>query len=412
MSPVRKLGVIAMAVLALTLAACTSSAVATSTTSSTGSTTTAPTTTTTPRYSSIYPVAISFSDAEHGLLLVQGCGTSICRSWVEITADGGEHWLQRAAFSTYPAADYDYGQGVVIKNPNQSGADAAFLASASGGWAYGPGLFVTRDGGRRFRRVKVRAAVLAVAAFGDHVWVLEQRCHLVKETHATLTACARTVLLNGPSDGDGLRPVAKQPPGFPPTPGDESGTQFPLEIVQAEPNLLVLAGVFFLDVTTDGGRTWLQSRYPCRQPYANGDWPGFPAVDPSGSLWLICAGAPRMGFQRKQLWRSFDSGKSWVGPFQLSPGGYAVGLDAVTPTEAWAYGGRAPIFHSVDGGRSWKAMLVGRFNNATGGPRGFSAVGVEDAWNVAPQVRSTPFPTELLRTVDGGRSWTSIQLRA
>lgn len=399
----RKFGVITI-VMAATLAAGTSSAVATSPTPALRASSAVPSTTNAAGLSSSYPSAISFSDGEHGLLLLQGCGASICKSWVEITADGGKHWQIRPTLVTEPAIDSTYGPGVLVKNPNRSGIDAAFLTSASDGWAYGPGLFVTRDGGRQFRRVRVSAGVLGVAASAGKVWVLEQRCFIVKQKHATVTACAGSVLLTGPADGTSLRPIDQQPPGFPLAPGYYQGTQFPLEILHAKSNLIVLAGAFGLDVTTDGGRTWRQVRYPCRPPYANSDWPGYAAVDPSGSLWLVCAGAPGAGFQRKQLWRSYDAGRSWLGPYQLSPDGYADTLDAVSSTTAWAYGARAPVFHSTDGGRTWKAMLVGRFNNATGGPRGLDAIGPDDAWIVA-------FPTKLLRTVDGGRRWSSVLLR-
>ena len=403
MKAVRKLGLVMLMAMATALSAGTTSAMATSTTSVKVASV-VPSTTTAAGLSLSYPIAISFSDGEHGLLLLQGCGTSICKSWVEITADGGKHWQIRPTFVTEPAIDSSYGQGVVIKNPNRSGVDTAFLASASDGWAYGPGLFVTHDGGRQFSRVKVSAGVLGVAASAGKVWVLEQRCFLVKQKHATATECARSVLLTGPVDGMTLKPVAQQPPGFPLETGYPPGTQFPLGIVHAKSNLIVLAGVLGLDVTTDGGRTWRQIRFPCRPPYANSDWPGYAAVDPSGSLWLVCAGAPGAGFQDKQLWRSYDAGRSWLGPYQLSAVGYADTLDVVSSTTAWAYGPRAPIFHSTNGGRSWKMMLVGRFNNATGGPRGFGAIGVGDAWIVA-------YPTELLRTVDGGKTWSSVQLR-
>ncbi|MGD0084926.1 MAG: hypothetical protein ABSD78_17275 [Acidimicrobiales bacterium] len=403
---VRRFAGTGLASLAVALAACTSSTPATSTTSTLPSTT-VPATTAVPATTLTNPVAISFSDVEHGLLLMQSCRGSSCTSWVEITADGGDHWQARPAFVTYSTTENP------AQNPNRLGVDAVVLASARTGWAYGPGLFVTHDGGLQFTRVKVSAAVLGVAALGSQVWVLEQRCFVVKQGGNSTDACGRSVLLTGPASGDTLSPVADQPPGFSLAPGYEEGTQFPLEIVSVEPNVAVLAGVFGLDVTTDGGRTWRQASYPCRSPYDSSDWmPGSVALDPGGSLWLVCAAGPGAGFQRKQLWRSFDGGQSWLGPYQLSSVGYADTLDAVTSTAAWAYGGRAPIFHSTDGGHSWTPILASRFNSGTGGPRGFSAIGPDDAWVVAPQSQSAPLPTELFRTTDGGRTWVSLQLRS
>jgi photosystem II stability/assembly factor-like uncharacterized protein len=338
------------------------------------------------------PVAISFSDAEHGLLLLQGCSASVCTSLVEATTDGGKTWKARSAFLAYPTTASTHVQG----------ADAVVFGPARDGWAYGPGLFVTHDGGSHFRRVKVSAPVLAVAAAGGQVWVLEQRC--------SRNACGQTVLLTGPATGDALRTVSG-PPGFPLRPGYVQGQQFPLAIVGAKRHLLVLGGAFGLDVTRDGGRTWRQSRYPCQGAYVNSAWtPGVVDLDPSGSLWLMCAGQPEGGYQPKQLWRSFDGGENWLGPYQLSAAGYADSVDAVSATEAWAYGDHS-ILHSADGGHNWSATLVNGFNGGTGGPIGFSAVGPDDAWAVVA-TRYTSLPTELYRTTDGGRAWTLVKVRA
>ena len=342
--------------------------------------------------SSPSPVAISFSDAEHGLLLLQGCSASLCTSLVEVTTNGGKNWKPRPAFLAYPTT----------ASTRVQGADAVVFGSARDGWAYGPGLFVTHDGGRHFHRMKVSAPVLAVEAAGGQVWVLEQRC--------SRNSCGHTVLLTGPAGGNTLGPVT-EPPGFPLGPGYVQGQQFPLAIVGAERHLVVLGGVVGLDVTTNGGRTWRQSRYPCQGPYVNSaSAPGAVDLDPSGSLWLMCAGQPEGGYQPKQLWRSLDGGRKWLGPYQLSAHGYADSVDAVSATEAWAYGDHS-ILHSADGGHNWRATLVIGFNGGTGGPIGFSAVGHEDAWAVVP-TRYTSLPTELYRTTDGGRTWSLVKVRA
>ena len=62
--------------------------------------------------SSLYPVALSFSDAEHGLLLLQGCSASLCTSSFDVTIDGGKNWKPRTAFLTYPATASTHVQGV------------------------------------------------------------------------------------------------------------------------------------------------------------------------------------------------------------------------------------------------------------------------------------------------------------
>jgi photosystem II stability/assembly factor-like uncharacterized protein len=85
---------------------------ATAATSAPESSRTAAMATTVRSNSSAYPVAISFPDPAHGLLLCEGCTTSICEAWVETTTDGGEHWQAQAPFVAYPATDYITVQGV------------------------------------------------------------------------------------------------------------------------------------------------------------------------------------------------------------------------------------------------------------------------------------------------------------
>jgi photosystem II stability/assembly factor-like uncharacterized protein len=55
--------------------------------------------------------------------------------------------------------------------------------------------------------------------------------------------------------------------------------------------------------------------------------------------------------------------------------------------------------------------MFGYFANYAG-PQAFGAFGPKDAWVVAPQEEATPFPAELWRTTDGGRTWAEVQLEA
>jgi hypothetical protein len=247
--------------------------------------------------------------------------------------------------------------------------------------------------------VKVSADVLSLAASGGRVWVLEQRCFAVTKKGYSTENCARPVLLTGPADGDSLSPVVNQPPGFSSESGGYGG-----EFVLAGSHVEVPAGIFSLDITTNSGRTWRRSQYPCRSLYATSDrQPGSIGLDPSGSLWLICSQGPTAGYEPKQPWRCIDGAQRWFGPYRLESLGYADTVVPVSSTEAWRYGGRSQIYHSNDGEHSWKAML-GSFANY-GGPQAFGVFGLEDAWVVAPQEIDTPFPAELWRMTDGGRAW-------
>jgi photosystem II stability/assembly factor-like uncharacterized protein len=364
--------------------------------------------------SEVAPVAMTFVDTAHGFVLSQGCTKSVCEAWVDATADGGERWQAQPAFVAYQAADnvktaLPESQ---VPNPDRLGADGLVFMSAEDGWAYGPGLFVTHDGGREFRRLNVSSPVLGVVASGGRVWVLEQRCLPANQSNdgGWPSKCDRSVLLSGPVGGDSLSPVGGQIPGFPLAPGAMDGSQFPTEIVHANSILAVLAGPYGLDVTNNGGRTWRRASYPCKGMYggnvvSSGWGPGSVAMDPTGSIWLVCAGEPGAGQQPKQLWRSLNNAKTWLGPYPLSWSGYADTIYPVSSTVAWNYGSRAPVLRSTNGGHTWKALLESVFNDAEGGPAAFSAIGTQDAWAIP----SDQVPTEVLRTTNGGRSWQSVK---
>ncbi len=364
--------------------------------------------------SQVAPLAMTFVDTAHGFVLSQGCTKTVCEAWVDATTDGGDRWQPEAAFVAYPAADNVKTAlpDNPVPNPDRLGADRLVFVSANDGWAYGPGLFVTHDGGREFRRLNVSAPVLSVEASEGHVWVLEQKCLPADRNNdgGWSSKCDRSVLLSGPLDGDGLSPVAGPIPGFSLASGSMEGSQFPTEIVHTSASLAVLAGSYGLDVTESGGRTWRRASYPCKaMSRANvvlGGLVGSVATDPTGSIWLLCAGEPGAGQQPKQLWRSFDNAKTWLGPYQLSWAGYADTVYPVSSTVAWNYGSRAPVLRSTDGGHSWKALLESVFNDAEGGPAAFSAIGTQDAWAIP----SDQVPTEVLRTTNGGRSWQSTKV--
>jgi photosystem II stability/assembly factor-like uncharacterized protein len=357
---------------------------------------------------------MTFVDAAHGFVLLQGCTESTCESWVDVTGDGGERWKAQPALVAYLAADNlktALPDGPV-PNPNKLGAASLVFTSANDGWAYGPGLFVTHDGGREFRRLNVSAPVLSVVASEGRVWVLERRCLPANRNRdgGYSNMCDRPMLLSGPVGGDSLSPVVGQIRGFPLASGAMPGSQFPTEIVHASSKVAVLAGPYGLDVTNNGGRTWLRASYPCKGMYggnvvSSGWGTGSVAMDPTGSIWLICAGEPGAGQQPKQLWRSPNNAQTWFGPYPLSWSGYADTVYAISSTTAWNYGSRAPVLRTTDGGRTWRPLLESVFNDAEGGPAAFSAIGTQDAWAIP----SNQVPTEVLRTTNAGRSWQSVK---
>lgn len=125
---------------------------------------------------------------------------------------------------------------------------------------------------------------------------------------------------------------------------------------------------------------------------------------------------------RGHILRSADGGATWA----QAPSPVSSDLTAVfmlTPELGWAVGHDAVVLATRDGGASWERQLDARTlrrSRATGGPAAAGAGAVPDASDSLLDVffedprqgwAAGAFGT-LLRTEDGGRTWTRCQARA
>jgi hypothetical protein len=97
------------------------------------------------------PASASFLSAATGYVL-GGLGCRIqraCTARLVATADGGAHWhfLKAPVVRLFNSAAGTRGQG--------SRVSSVVFASRRDGWLYGPGLWSTRDGGARWRRISL-----------------------------------------------------------------------------------------------------------------------------------------------------------------------------------------------------------------------------------------------------------------
>jgi hypothetical protein len=108
--------------------------------------------------------AIAFPGRDTGIVAFTGyAGASMTvRSWLESTADGGRVWV-----AGRPASGQD--------QPGAQGGLA--FASARQGWAYGPDLFFTRDGGATWRPERTPFPLVGpVAVAGTSTWIVGHAC--------------------------------------------------------------------------------------------------------------------------------------------------------------------------------------------------------------------------------------------
>ncbi len=111
------------------------------------------------------PDATSFVSPTVGFVLgTEGCAPGqACRVHLLATGDGGARWHAVAA----PDVKLDGG-----RKAGSARVGSVLFASRDVGWLYGPGLWVTRNGAARWRRLTVPGAVLAMAAGSGRAYAI------------------------------------------------------------------------------------------------------------------------------------------------------------------------------------------------------------------------------------------------
>jgi photosystem II stability/assembly factor-like uncharacterized protein len=291
------------------------------------------------------------------------------------------------------------------------------------GFAYGPDLFETHDGGSSWRPVPQPGQVLSVAALGSSVWMVETGCS--RSTNPQSPCPMR--LLESIDGGSTWQPVVT-PAGLTLNSGFASGggQTWLLRLSQTtaylSSNLPIGTPVQVpttapLWVTSDSGRTWSARSIPC----------GFPAfvvslsAAPDGTLFAVCAGQPGAGNQLKSVLRSSDGGATWTVAFPCDStgasipancaatvlsGGYLGGIDAVSSTTVFLVGGRSSLLVTRDGGATWKVVAppIGDTSDGTSTVTFFDpSNGIVLGYDGMHDDVST-----IWSTADGGLTWCSV----
>lgn len=340
------------------------------------------------------PRAVAFPTSSHGVLLALDC-TSVpgpCQVFTRVSDDGGVTWSAPAVLATalWPSQDPPW---------NALGPNNLVVSNPEDGYAYGPDLYQTRDGGRSWRKLPVTGQVATAAAVGADLWlVVWHGCSDYGCTGWELD----TVDAQGHVERTPTQPLAISPP-----PAGVTKVGVPTTLIRPAASTAYLMGFDSLQVTHDGGASWARATFPCDSTYD--DTVDFSAGSPT-MLWAVCASESGAGMEQKQLWRSINSGTSWQGPLPLESDGYSDRITAINTDVAWRYGDRGNVLHTVDGGRTWQVMLPDLFNTAYGPPTAFAALD-DDAWIFDP---NGPYDTDarhLYVTNDAGGSWRTVTFR-
>lgn len=346
-------------------------------------------------------VSVTFASPDLGWVLgTAQCSAPPCTSVLR-TSDGGQTWVSIPAPRT-PVL----GAGLATETPVGSGVSGLRFADPSDGWAFGPDLWATHDGGATWHRVTIpgmaSAQVVALEASGGFA-------------HAVLYDIAGT---SGPS----VRVASSSVSG-------DVWTTSPLKVeLGAGPvpgSQLVLAGasgwLLQVDRTVVGGArlvngAWVAWTPPCASVVG----PAVLAASSPTELDAACDVGLWSTPKGEHLYVSHDGGKTFAEtgtPVPLDQTAEIASPSAGVVFVAGTTSQGSAIIGSFDGGQTWQTTL--EVAQSAGQDAGFTYLGFTTSTQGVAITESGAGTSNglqqvgtLLMTRDGGRTWTKVSFGA
>jgi hypothetical protein len=337
------------------------------------------------------PIDASFTSASDGWLLGVVMNDCASRGIIEerTTVDGGLHWAKALA----PPAPW----GGVAPNGSGNvpldGVTRILFANARDGWAYGPGLWVTHNGGVSWHEVSThRHVVYDMAVTSGYVVATFDSCGSISGSYCS--APATFTVETTPVHHDAWRPTpgaagegapaltaaggtayayGAGAPSFPgkltllvgPANGSShwhsQATPCPEGAITASAasasHLLLACALLGAHPTTthlyrsaDGGARWKQ--FATRPMFD-----GARIIEQSGNGTLLVGGI----YNGIEL--SYDGGRTWAQPAKIDDsnsiqGGGYLAAALVTNHDGYVIGDLGPLWITRNGGKSWRQISV------------------------------------------------------
>ena len=336
------------------------------------------------------PTSVTFVGPETGWVIGQAgtpghCATQYCTS-VARTDDAGDTWTGVPAPLTGPA---DGATGV---------SQIRFLDLADG-WAFGPELWATHDGGQTWAQVNTNGLrVTDLETVGDRAFALFASC--AGGGSAFAVPCTSFTLYSSPAQADDWTPVGAPTSGL--TDAGQYGSAS-LTLTETRGYLLAPDGTLYSG-PVDGSAAWQPvGQIPCWGTVGQAQADGQPAgalfgAETAENLILACTpNAVPGGLQKKLIFTSADGGASWH-LIALAPAwGVATSL-AASQAETAILGTDQGIDVLPAGSTAWQQLTL------TGAPAGgFAFVGMTTG-DQGVALPAEPDGTVWF-TFDGGQSW-------
>ena len=333
------------------------------------------------------PSSVTFIGTQTGWVIGQAgtpghCATQYCTS-VARTDNAGKTWNGVPAPVTGPA---DGAAGV---------SQIRFLDGADG-WAFGPQLYATHDGGHSWAQVVTDGLrVTDLETVGDRAFALFASCTGTGPAFAA--RCTSYTLYSSPASADNWTPVG------PATSGLAGGAAS--MVLTGTRGYLLAPDRMLYSGPVNGSAPWQQvAPVPCPvgQPLADGQPTGaLLAAANAANLVLTCASSSTPGTQQaKQIFTSADGGIGWQNAGAAPALGLATSV-AASPDSTYVLATDQGIDVRPAGSGAWQAATL----NGSAPAGGFGYVGMTtDAQGIA--LSANPAAGTVWLTFDGGQTWT------
>jgi hypothetical protein len=333
------------------------------------------------------PSSVTFVSGSTGYVIGQAgapgqCATQYCTS-VARTQDAGGTWTGLPA----PLAGAPDGA---------TGVGQIRFLDGINGWAFGPELWATHDGGENWKKIGTQERrVIDVETVGARAFAIEARC--TGSGTAFAADCTSFTLYSTPATTNDWTQVGASTTGL--TTGSAGAAA--LMLTGTRGYLLGPGGTLFAG-PVDGGTWQAAGKLPCAVGLAQQD--GSPAgallaAVNAQNLVLACTQTAAGDTEAKTLYVSSDGGKSW----QQTSSGPAAGV----ATSVTATFGQTLLLATDQGievqpaGGGWRAATLTAAAPATG----FSFIGMTTLSN-GVALPASPADGTVWFTTDGGLTWT------
>jgi photosystem II stability/assembly factor-like uncharacterized protein len=342
------------------------------------------------------PTSVTFVGPHIGAVIGQAgtpghCATPYCTSLAG-TSDYGTSWYGVSAPLT-GAPDGSTGVGQV-----------RFL-NTTYGWAFGPQLYATTDGGATWARQSTHGMrVTDLETVGERAFALLATCTGGGAAYAA--HCTAFSLYTSAAGSGQWQPVPGPVSGLEPSQTGAAGASASLVLAGGRGYLLAPSGELLSGPLTGGAWSVVDEQGQCLpgSPGPDGQPTGALLAADSAELVLVCTSSTdsTTGTQTKSVVESSDNGKTWSAAQSADVTGIATSV-AAQGSSLVVLATDAGLYLSTDGGGTWKLAQASPAR-AAAGEGGYSYVGMTSAAEGVALPADADLH-EVFITTDGGRTW-------